>query len=236
MKQRFMILATPLMIITSISSISQIVYAEDYFNKEQFIDMIWEDWWFGEPEDGTTFPQASYERHILIEWAEENYKDFGTDFDYAVYSYEQYYENLVSEWSFKDDDEGNFYIADLDGNPIYQFIYSEGKWNMINEEGEVVDSFTPFSILDDENHDTSGQPVHTTKNNNRSNDTVDSVHRVTGIISEIKQDETTAAIEAGQSDEEEKSNYSGIFISCIIVIVVTILTGVLFLFKKNKKK
>lgn len=107
---------------------------------------------------------------------------------------------------------------------------------MINEEGEVVDSFMPFSTLDDENHDTSGQPVHTTKNNNRSNDTIDSVHRVTGIISEIKRDETTVITETGQSDEEEKSNYSGIFISCIIVIAVAILTGALFLFKKSKKK
>lgn len=236
MKQRFIILATLLMIITSISSISQIVYAEDYLDREQLIDTIWEDWWFGEPEDGTTFPQVSYERHILTEWAEENYKDFGNDFDYAVYSYEKYYENLVSEWSFKDDDEGNFYIADLDGNPIYQFIYSEGKWNMINEEGEVVDSFMPFSTLDDENHDTFGQPVHTTKNNNRSNDTVDSVHRVTGIISGVKQDEATTLTETEQSNEEEKSNCSGIVISCIVVIAAAILTGALFLFKKNKKK
>lgn len=224
--------------------------AEDYPTEEEIIDTIWEDWWYGEPEDGTTFPEGSYEHHLITEWVEENYEDIKGDVSYAVYQYRQYYKDMTDEWSFKDDDNGNFYIADLDGNPIYHFNFMDGKWNMADENGNVVDSFMPFSTLeeddnepeqvevDEEYTDNSDMPqavqsVTTergTRNINRSDDTSNSVHRVTGMIAEEVQAET-AATTTTVSNKKEKS-HSWLYGVGIVGGIIAIVAGSFILKKK----
>lgn len=229
------------------------VAAEDYPTEEEIIDTIWEDWWYGEPEDGTTFPEGSYERHVITEWVEENYEDIKGDISYAVYQYRQYYKDMTDEWSFKDDDNGNFYIADLNGNPIYHFNFVDGKWNMSDENGNVVDSFMPFSTLgeedddydpeddesDEEYNEDSDMPQAEqavtaeqkgTQNINRSDNTSNSVHRVTGTIAPEVQAET-AATTTIVSNKKEK-NHSWLYGVGIVGSIIAIVAGSFILKKK----
>lgn len=234
------------------------VAAEDYPTEEEIIDTIWEDWWYGEPEDGTTFPEGSYERHVITEWVADNYEEIKSDVSYAVYQYRQYYKDMTDEWSFKDDDNGNFYIADLDGNPIYHFNFVDGKWNMADENGNVVDSFMPFSTLeeedddydpeddefDDEYNEDSDMPQaqqavtaeqKATQNINRSDDTSNSVHRVTGTISPEPQAET--AVTTSTTSEKENTNNGwkyGVAIGGVAVVAVA--GGLYYKSRKSKQK
>lgn len=211
---------------------------------EEIIDTIWEDWWYGESEDGTTFPEGSYEHHLITEWVENNYEDIKGDVSYAMYQYRQYYKDMTDEWSFKDDDNGNFYIADLDGNPIYHFNFVDGKWNMADENGNVVDSFMPFSTLeeedddynpendesDEEYHEDWDMPQAETQNINRSDDTNHSVHRVTGTIAPEVQAET-AATTTTVSNKKEKS-HSWLYGVGIVGGIIAIVAGSFVLKKK----
>ncbi len=229
------------------------VAAEDYPTEEEIIDTIWEDWWYGEPEDGTTFSEGSYERYIITEWVADNYEDIKGDVSYAVYQYRQYYKDMTDEWSFKDDDNGNFYIADLDGNPIYHFNFVDGKWNMSDENGNVVDSFMPFSTLEEEDDDYDPEDDESdekynedsdmpqaeqavtaeqkgTQNINRSDDTSNSVHRVTGTIAPEVQAET-AATTTIVSNKKEK-NHSWLYGVGIVGGIIAIVAGSFILKKK----
>jgi len=124
------------------------VYADEQVNKDYIADLIWEEWWFGTPEDGTQFPEASYEHHLIESWLDENFDEYKDDVPYAIYAYREYYKDLVSNWAFEDDDNGNYYITDLDGNILYHFNFVNGKWNMADENGNVVDSFMPFNTVE----------------------------------------------------------------------------------------
>ena len=237
------------------------VAAEDYPTEEEIIDTISEDWWYGEPEDGTTFPEGSYERHIITEWVADNYEDIKGDVSYAVYQYRQYYKDMTDEWSFKDDDNGNFYIADLDGNPIYHFNFVDVKWNMADENGNVVDSFMPFSTLEEEDDDYDPEDDESdeeynedsdisdmpqaeqavtaeqkgTQNINRSDDTSNSVHRVTGTVAPEPQAET--AVTTSTTSEKENTNNGwkyGVAIGGVAVVAVG--GGLYYKNRKGKQK
>ena len=105
------------------------VYADEQVNKDYIADLIWEEWWFGTPEDGTQFPEASYEHHLIESWLDENFDEYKDDVPYAIYAYREYYKDLVSNWAFEDDDNGNYYITDLDGN-ILILSTANGIWLM----------------------------------------------------------------------------------------------------------
>lgn len=234
------------------------VAAEDYPTEEEIIDTIWEDWWYGEPEDGTTFPEGSYERHVITEWVADNYEEIKGDVSYAVYQYRQYYKDMTDEWSFKDDDNGNFYIADLDGNPIYHFNFVDGKWNMADENGNVVDSFMPFSTLDEEEDDYNPEDDESdeeydedsdmpqaeqavtaeqraTQNINRSDDTNNSVHRVTGTIAPEVQAETAVTTSATSEKENTNNGWKyGVAIGGVAVVAVA--GGLYYKSRKGKQK
>ena len=124
------------------------VYADEQVNKDYIADLIWEEWWLGTPADGTQFPEASYEHHLIESWLDENFDEYKDDVPYAIYAYREYYKDLVSNWAFEDDDNGNYYITDLDGNILYHFNFVNGKWNMADENGNVVDSFMPFNTVE----------------------------------------------------------------------------------------
>ena len=127
------------------------IHADEILSKEEIINDIWEERWFGTGDDGTEFPEASYNHHLLEEWVETNYAN-NNDYDWGdigrlKYQYSDYYSDKTGEWTFTDE-EGRWYITDEEG-VVYHFLMFQGEWNMIDSNGNVVDIFKPFNTLGD---------------------------------------------------------------------------------------
>lgn len=130
-------------------------HADDEFTKDEITEYIWEDMWHGKDDDGREFPEASFKRHLLTDWVNDNY---GSDeYDWSnlgelKYEYADYYDEITEEWSFHDDENGGWTIEDEDGE-IYRFELIQGEWAMIDSNGNTVDAFEPFSTLDEDTAD-----------------------------------------------------------------------------------
>ena len=129
------------------------VYADEaeMVDKNEVIEVLWEENWLGRGDDGIIFPEASYKRHILEQWVSDNYGD--DDYNWydtgnLKYSYADYYKRLTSDWDFDDDEDVNWYITTPEHK--YSFRIISGKWNMIDENGDTVDTFMPFSTLEED--------------------------------------------------------------------------------------
>lgn len=58
------------------------------------------------------------------------------------------YDTLTEDWDFNDDDNGSWTIETEDNS--YRFEMVGGKWNMIDQNGDTVEMFPPFSTLEEE--------------------------------------------------------------------------------------
>ena len=129
----------------------------DYIEAE-----IWEDIWNGKGDNGLDFPEASYKHHLLDKWLDENYGS--DDYDWTAigelkYEYKDYYRRLIEDWDFEDDNNGNWTIDTEDNH--YSFYLLNGTWQMIDQNGDTVDSFPPFSTLEEDEIDTAdGYKIH----------------------------------------------------------------------------
>lgn len=133
----------------AVPTASMVVYA-DNLDKDTIVSELWSEWWVGQGDDGKTFPEASYKHHILEEWVDTNYGD--DDYEWSdtgelQYSFRRYYEDLIENWDFNDDDNRNWTI-DTD-TTTYHFSLENGKWLMIDSNGDTVDTFMPFSTLEE---------------------------------------------------------------------------------------
>ena len=181
---------------------------------------IWEDMWLGKSDNGTEFPEASFKHHLLDEWITQNYGS--DDFDWSElgelkYQYKRYYENYIAGWDFNDDDNGNWTIDTEEHSYHFQLI--NHTWNMIDENGDTVDTFPPFSTEE-------LQP-----NSNYANQNGSSSNRVIGQITE----EAKTTFENEDSQKSVK-HHKGTIMPVIIGIIALVGIGVaLLLFRKNKK-
>ncbi len=133
------------------STVSITAYADEILNKEYIESEIWKEVWLGKDDDGTEFPETSYKHHLLVEWIDEHYGS--DDYDWSEigelkYGYKDYYNNLVEEWDFNDDKNGNWNIETEDNS--YRFELLGGKWNMIDQNGNTIDTFPVYSTLDED--------------------------------------------------------------------------------------
>ena len=126
------------------------VYAAESLDCDYIESEIWEDMWNGKSDDGTTFPEASYKHYLLDKWLDDNY---GSDeYDWAElgelkYEYKRYYQHIIEDWNFNDDDNGNWTIETPEHS--YSFSYWQNHWFMTDENGDTVESFPSFSTLGD---------------------------------------------------------------------------------------
>ena len=131
--------------------ISVTAYAAENLDRDYIETEIWEDIWNGKGDNGIDFPEASYKHHLLDEWLDENY---GSDeYDWTElgelkYEYKDYYRDLIEDWDFEDDDNGNWTIDTEDNH--YSFYILNGMWQMIDRNGDTVDTFPPFSTLEED--------------------------------------------------------------------------------------
>lgn len=137
-------------------------YADDDYTKDEIIDEYWTQYW----EDslpGEENPEGSLEYHILENFLDEQYGHYRYEdrdkymvSDWSSYydireAWQKYNEDYTKNWHMVDDDEtGEFYIESYDpetdtyGNDkLYTFTLADGKWNMVDSNGNIVDSFDP---------------------------------------------------------------------------------------------
>lgn len=132
-------------------------YAAENLDRDYIEAEIWEDMWNGKGDNGLDFPEASYKHHLLDDWLDENY---GSDeYDWTAlgelkYEYKDYYRHMVEEWDFEDDNEGGWTIDTEDNH--YSFYLLNGMWQMIDQNGDTVDTFPPFSTLEEDEPETAG--------------------------------------------------------------------------------
>ena len=136
-------------------------HAAEMLDRDYIESEIWEDMWHGKGDDGTSFPEASYKHHLLDQWLDDNY---GSDeYDWTElgelkYEYKRYYQDMIEEWDFNDDNSGNWTIETPEHS--YSFTYWQNQWIMTDENGNTVESFPPFSTLEENEDNTDSYEIH----------------------------------------------------------------------------
>lgn len=151
--------------VAMIFGMSVSAYAEDRtedYTREEIIQEYWGDHW----EDslpGEQNPEGSLEYHILEQWLDEQYghtwledSEKYTVSRWSSYwsirdAWQDYREEYTQYWHMVDDeDTGEFYIESYDpetdtygDDVLYTFDFADGKWNMIDANGNIADSFDP---------------------------------------------------------------------------------------------
>lgn len=213
----------------AIPSVSMVAYADSNLDKDTIISDIWSDWWVGQGDDGISFPEASYKHHILEEWVDSNY---GSD-DYKWsdtgelrYSFKRYYKNLVEEWDFNDDDNGNWTI-DTD-TTTYHFTFENGKWLMIDSNGDTADTFMPFSTLEEK---TIEEPQ---EQNNSGHRVKGGLPQETAIASGGAVSQVTTANATERYTEPTESNSNGLLYGIGGLILAGLGTLGVMLYRRKK--
>lgn len=130
-------------------------HAAENLDRDYIEAEIWEDMWNGKDDNGLDFPEASYKRHLLDKWLDDNYGS--DDYDWSEigelkYEYKDYYRHLIEDWDFEDDENGGWTINTEDNH--YSFFMLNGNWQMIDQNGDTVDAFPPFSTLEEDEAET----------------------------------------------------------------------------------
>lgn len=157
-------------------------------DRDSLENAIWEDLWNGKGDNGLDYPEASYKHHILDKWLDDNYGTSGYDWSdvgEVTHEYRRYYRDLIDGWDFEDDNSGGWTIETEDN--LYSFTLFNGNWQMIDRNGNTVDSFPPFSTLKDEPEESTD--VYQINDNGKDGPRV--IGKVTG--------ETEVASESGSS-------------------------------------
>ena len=144
------IMVTALAVSSGLTAQAAEALDRDYIEAE-----IWEDMWNGKGDNGLDFPEASYKHHLLDKWLDENYGS--DDYDWSEigelrYEYKDYYRHLIEDWDFEDDENGGWTISTE--NNHYSFFMLNGNWQMIDQNGDTVDTFPPFSTLEEDEVET----------------------------------------------------------------------------------
>ena len=216
--------------ITLIGSASQTAYADNMLDKDYIVREIWSDWWHGKGDDGLIFPEASYKHHILTEWVNGNYGDDNYDWSkigQLNYDFKDYYDELTDKWDFNDDRDGNWTI-DTD-ETTYHFNLQDGKWLMSDDNGDVVDSFMPFSTLKEDK--TEEKPKNITADD--GNGTAYRVGENLKIEAETTAEVSEASTETVAESSEKSSNDMIYGIGGVILAGIGVLVGVLIKKKRG---
>ena len=216
------------------SSLGITAHAAEILDEDYIESEIWTEIWLGKGDDGTEYPEASYKHHLLDEWIDENY---GSDeYDWTElgelkYEYKDYYNRLIAEWDFNDDRNGNWTIDTEDNS--YRFQLVGGQWNMIDKNGDTVDSFPIFSTLE-ENPDY--QPLDDSgSSGNRVIGSVESKAETPTVALDSENDKVTAnSTEKAVESVSERSENSAIPIAVGCLAVVGIGVVGIILYKKRK--
>ncbi len=132
-------------------------YAAENLDRDYIEAEIWKDIWNGKGDNGLDYPEASYKHHLLDKWLDENYGS--DDYDWTEigelrYDYKDYYRHMIENWDFEDDNEGGWTIATEDNH--YSFYMLNGAWQVIDKNGDTVDTVPPISTREEDESETAG--------------------------------------------------------------------------------
>lgn len=215
-------------------------HAAENLDRDYIEAEIWEDMWNGKGDDGLDFPEASYKHYLLDKWLDENY---GSDeYDWSElgelkYEYKDYYREYIDEFDFEDDDNGNWTIETPEHS--YRFELFQGMWNMIDENGNTVDTFPPFSTLEDEEDEADTAVGHTIDDNGNGSPRV--VGKVTGGtetasegFSNGEDSDTAESLENGSEGSTNASETNPLPIIAGVAVVAGIGAAGFYIMKKKK--
>ena len=213
-----------------IGSASLTAYADDMLDKDYIVSEIWSDWWQDKGDDGLIFPEASFKHHILTEWVNDNYGDDNYDWSkigQLNYNFKDYYDELTDKWDFNDDRDGNWTIST--DETTYHFNLQNGKWLMSDDNGDVVDSFMPFSTLEEDMAEENPSIINADDGNGTA-------HRV-GENLKIEEEITADVLEetaVSESVSDKKTSNGLIYgIGGVIFAGIAVLAGVLIKKKRG---
>ena len=213
----------PLLAVTVLTAIlTGIPVHAETLDKDYIINEIWTESWYGIPDDGTTFPEASYKYHLLSEWVNVNYGDEHYNWSNVgelTYSYKDYYKKYTADFAFHDDANGNWTIDTSDHS--YHFEFADNHWSMIDENGDISDTFPPHSTLESED-----EPKHSEIQNDNSQ----AENIVVKPLENTTETQTESTIE---SNSEGKGNNTLIYVTIGIVVIVVAMI-IFYLFKNRK--
>ena len=132
-------------------------HAAEALDRDTIETAVWEDIWNGKGDNGLEYPEASYKHHILDKWLDENYGTGAYDWSdvgEVTHGYRRYYRSLIDGWDFEDDNNGGWTIDTEDNH--YSFTLLNDNWQMIDKNGDTVDTFPPFSTLKDTEPEATG--------------------------------------------------------------------------------
>lgn len=211
--------------ITALSlNMSLTAHAADMLDKDYIEAEIWEEMWLGKGDNGTDYPEASFKHHLLDKWIDNNYGS--EEYDWTnlgglKYEYRDYYEDYIEDWDFDDDENGRWTISTDEHH--YHFQLVDNIWSMIDENGDTVDTFPPFSTLEAETEDAPAI------NGNSPNNDDNNPNVVVGIVP--SKEATTEAV-----TEEVKAESSGSSALPLVIGGVAIAgVGAAFLFLRKRK-
>ena len=195
------------------------VYAEEdhVYTREEIIDEYWTDYW-SNSLPGEDNPEGSLEYHILETWLNEQYGNTDTNGepytvnDWSNYwsirnAWNDYHDDYTKYWHMNDDEETReFTIEEYDpeteetGGVLYTFKFLDGKWNMIDVNGNTVDTFDPHG------GDGSWDRL---QNEDNTDDIKDFIKHMNDDDSETSSEDTSSYRTAHPTDDAEEATTQG---------------------------
>lgn len=181
----------------------------------------------------TTFAiNAAITAYVAENYCSDEYD--WTDIGELKFAYKNYYRDYIKDFDFEDDNNGNWTIDTEDEH--YSFTLLNGSWQMMDKNGNTVDTFPPFSTLEEESESVGGYEI-----NDDGKDSPRVIGKVTGrtetvsdvassIDSEITSD-TDSSVSDSRSGASESSPLP-IIVGTVAVVGVGV--GGFFILKKKK--
>lgn len=215
----------------AVPTTSLVAYADSLPDKEYIVSEIWSDWWVGKDDNGRTFPEASFKHHILEKWVGENCSGdyYRSDPGELRFCFKEYYKGLTKGWDFNDDDNGNRTI-DAD-KTTYHFSLDNGQWLMIDSNGDTVDTFIPFSTLDEKNTEVQKEPDNPS-------------HRITGKLPQemavtaanaVSQEDITSNAE-NRSVTSDSTSKGLLYVIGAMILAGLVIIGIMLYRRKNTEE
>lgn len=221
------------------SSVNFTVHAAEMLDKDYISSEIWSEMWLGKGDDGTEYPEGSYKHHLLAEWLDENYGS--DDYDWSEigelkYEYKDYYNRLIEDWDFNDDRNGNWTIDAEDNS--YHFEVIGGKWSMIDQNGDTVDTFPIYSTLDEDEETPDRIPAG--KNDNNGNGgavgiIIDGTEKPSESLESENGKVSASSTSKATTSDFGRSENNALPLVFGGIAIVGIGTGGVILYKKRKK-
>ena len=218
-------------------NISVTAHAGEMLDRDYIESEIWQEMWLGRNDDGTEFPEASFKHHLLDEWIDENYgsDEYNwSDVEELKYSYRRYYKDYIEDWDFNDDDNGNWTIETDEHS--YSFTMFQNEWLMLDENGNTVDTFPPFSTLESESEKApiSGSTDSESEDALKVKSSFDSGAETTSDEpdSESMEFDEDSTENAAESCTDDSASIAPLIVGAIIIIII----GAVGIYMYQRKK